>query len=553
MPFTGIFSFSRMAPLLLMLAGGGVSIAISHLYTLNTETFEVKMLQPASAPETRVQTASEAAPEIEIPVPAKTGPAILPDQFNLAFSFPEGADGSDPMESRGASVYASLSAEEAEWMGNIYNYTSMPPAQAAARLGLGPEAVTGKYNRLDEAHKKDDPSTWLIPDWKQIHITMYNGDRGPSDGRSNLKEILSMASVYTYYHDYEDEEAFLQYARQLWQDSHSFHVSISDIYYCDGCIGGEGDGPETATDSEIAPEETAAEENVEEKTAAEAESAGEDISKSATPSEISLGPGYYLELKEDRLSASEAETEAAEEESSCPGHVDLNISIYTNGLEGESKNLYVLDRQGNTPDDSWPGWTDETKNYVSLLMEKDWAEEYGLRISQTITTGIALGTDEISEYMDMLPDGISQTRKDLIRFALESVGKVPYYWGGKPAAAGYAGNQFGSVVSPDESGRIQRGLDCSGWISWVYWSATGNRLPYESTAGLVSCGTGIEPEQLQPGDILIRREEESHVVMFLAWGSPGNIICIHESSEPVSNVTVEEKPFNWQYCRKLVE
>ena len=548
MPFNGIFSFNRIAPLLLMLAGGGVSIAISHFYTLHTETFEVKVLRTAPPAETRVQTPSEAEaiPAAKPPAPEETGPEIFPDQFNLAFSFPDGTDGSDPMESRGAFVYASLSADEAEWMGNIYNYTSLSPAEAAARLGLTPQAVTGKYNRLDENHRKDDPSTWLIPDWKQIHITMYNGDRAPTDGTSNLKEILSMASVYTYYHDYEDEEAFLHYARQLWKDSHSFQISISDIYYCGGCLENDsGNGPEIAVDPEAAQEAAATE--------MEQEAAGEDILGSATPSEASLGPGYYLELKEASLSETEAAAEAVEEKILCPGHVDLNISIYINGLEGENDNLYVLDRQGNTPDDSWPGWTDETKEFVSLLMEKDWGEEYGLRISQTISTGIALGTDEISEYMDMLPDGISKTRKDLIRFALGSVGKVPYYWGGKPYAAGYEGNQFGSVISPDESGRIQRGLDCSGWISWVYWSATGNRLPYESTAGLVSCGTGISPEQLQPGDILIRREEEAHVVMFLAWGSPGNIICIHESSGPVSNVTVEEKPFNWQYCRKLVE
>lgn len=60
--------------------------------------------------------------------------------------------------------------------------------------------------------------------------------------------------------------------------------------------------------------------------------------------------------------------------------------------------------------------------------------------------------------MVRLPDDLSENRKKVVKYALESVGKIPYYWGGKAAYAGYDKNGFGTVVSPDYKGRVLRGL-----------------------------------------------------------------------------------------------
>ena len=65
--------------------------------------------------------------------------------------------------------------------------------------------------------------------------------------------------------------------------------------------------------------------------------------------------------------------------------------------------------------------------------------------------------------MKMVPDGVSAERRNVVRYALASVGRIPYYWGGKPGNPGYMGNRFGVVVSPDADGRFLKGLDCSGW------------------------------------------------------------------------------------------
>ena len=46
-----------------------------------------------------------------------------------------------------------------------------------------------------------------------------------------------MANVYTYYHNPQDSDSFLSYAKALWEASHSYTMSISDVYYCSGCVG----------------------------------------------------------------------------------------------------------------------------------------------------------------------------------------------------------------------------------------------------------------------------------------------------------------------------
>ncbi len=239
----------------------------------------------------------------------------------------------------------------------------------------------------------------------------------------------------------------------------------------------------------------------------------------------------------------------------CPGHIDLIVQMEIRGVK-EKNGLFKVDPNGNNKEEfeenGWQGWTAEDREAAIRLASQDWNQKYGLSVS-LIPARNPLTQFEIEEYMDRIPEDVSQIRKDLIRFALSSVGKVPYYWGGKPSAPNYSRNSFGAFINPDRKGRILKGLDCSGWISWVYWSVTGKRLPYESTSGLALCGQSIRREQLQPGDIIIRTGEDAHVIMFLEWTEDGRIRCIHESSAGVNNVTVAVRDANWPYYRKLVD
>ncbi len=332
-------------------------------------------------------------------------------------------------------------------------------------------------------------------------------------------------------------------------------------------------GETTAPEPETEEQETSASQTAEETAAPEitasaesttAESTGSSESTESAESPMAAETAETESLAADQPDAASADTPVTEdtatvsnaEKAACPGHVDLIIHMKITGLDEQTNNLFAADKTGNDEANikagGWPGWNKTTKRAASRLSTQDWFEKYGLTVSN-LTPGNPLSPAEINAYMALLPLDISQTRRNLVRFALESVGRIPYYWGGKPSAPDYASNRFGILTSPDYKGRVLKGLDCSGWISWVYWSVTGERLPYESTSGLAVLGKKISRNELQPGDIIVRTGTEAHVIMFLGWTPDGRIQCIHESSSPVNNVTVAVRDANWPYYRSLTD
>lgn len=617
-----------------------------------------------------------------------------PDELNLAHYFPEEeADTDDIIKSYAGMIFAELMNQDQNWIEKIYDYADISPQKLASRIGRPKSAVLGKYNPKNDLHDPNDPNTWFIDSFRDIRISVLDGDHNPVNLDSNVIEIMSMANVYTYYKGVGDHDLFLSYARTLWDKSHSYSISISDLYYCDGCLTEEeekkqlekeaerealnterilrGDGETTEEEASAAKDkQTGAEsrphpvpsdtsikndENTgtvleesgavpketgnpvagetenkepeeiytsepsssksavifagkrkkaeEEETGTEPESATEqtaqkkDSLSKATPSNMAEpeiqekiieenNSGNNSDLPEtismetfssettspetvETVSSESSETTSSKtispemdppksvspKTASCPGHVDLIVKIHIRGIE-EENGLFKADPYGNDTasfeEGGWQGWNQEAMDAVKRLSSQDWYDKYKMNVS-VIAVGNPLTNSEIQEYMGRLPDDISKTRRDIIRFALSSVGKVPYYWGGKPSAPNYSRNGFGTFVSPDYKGRVLKGLDCSGWISWVYWSVTGKRLAYESTSGLALCGSPVSRSNLQPGDIILRTGENAHVIMFLEWTEDGKIRCIHESSVGINNVTVAVREANWPYYRKLTD
>lgn len=572
-----------------------------------------------------------------------------PGELNLAHFFPEGADQSDMTKSLAGEAFKILMTHDEEWISGIYDFSDVTPAQMAARLGKSGKSVMGRYNPKDSRHDLKDPSTWTINTFKNIRMTAQNGDGNPITPYSNVLEIMSMANLYTYFKGVEDYDLFLSYSKNLWELSHSYTVSMSEVYYCSGCMSedaerkemeeleaeakaealglplyessessesvsdsietdsdnsagastsasasvilagkttaekaseeaeSEAEASRAAASQETVPESTsgvivsrrnlketasavetpaAAPENTETSAVESASAEGNTLSPEESSSTGSTSEATPADADaSDTPSGAGGEMETTETLTDCPGHVDLVIHMKIIGLD-EENNLFEIDNIGgdkaNFEEDGWQGWNQYTKASARLLSSQDWFGKYGLTVS-SISARNPLTEAEIEAYMAQLPPDLSQTRTDIIRFALNSVGRVPYYWGGKPSAPNYASNSFGVLVTPDYKGRVYKGLDCSGWINWVYWSVTGRRLPYESTSGLAVTGTRIQRNELQPGDIIVRTGADAHVIMFLGWTADGKIRCIHESSAAVNNVTVAVRDANWQYYRKLVD
>ena len=544
----------------------------------------------------------------------------------------------DPLNSVGGEIYKELMAKESADLARIYDSTGDTPEHTAKQLGLKRSAILGRYNPQAQGQSADQKSSWAIPYFKNIHYRYYNGDGKEIQESSNVKDILAMASVYTYQHNYLDEERFRAIVNELYTKSHSYSLSIGPVYYDNGCI--HKDAKEEMLDEEAKNNSKASEE-----TKRELESTGDSTGDSKAErktgaSESTKENGEQSGNKKDGSEAFKAENTTNIKESSqaknseenkkdekniketvkedskqleasvesgegkiateengndanpqspsniakeskkenkketnansiqdkkklpknyCPGHVDLTIKITVIGFDDENglRNIPLdsikdLEEQDRLPGSRWHGWDEYSIAAVNRLREQDWFKEYGLSIS-SVEKKSPLTEEEISAYMKDLPEDTSQERKALIRFALSSVGKVPYYYGGKAGSKGLENNHFGANLSEsDYKGRNRRGLDCSGFVQWAYWSSVDKSLDFaSSTQELIGKGQKIKRSELKPGDLIIQPSGDSHVVMFIKWTKEGKMLAVHENGT-AGNVSVDEVQANYPYYRSVL-
>ena len=135
----------------------------------------------------------------------------------------------------GAKMYEALETRDAQWISEIYGWIQTTPLTASQKMGLPAAQVLGSYDPSNPEHNAQDPASWVVPTWKNIRFQICDGDGKPTSLASNATDILSMANVYTYSLDWKNTDLFNTYINQLWTSSHKNHVSISNVYYCEGC------------------------------------------------------------------------------------------------------------------------------------------------------------------------------------------------------------------------------------------------------------------------------------------------------------------------------
>lgn len=501
--------------------------------------------------------------------------------LNLAYLYEDGADSTDPADSYAGRLYNLLALKDASWISGLYDLYNYTPQQLAALLGLPETAVTS--------------TSGIIPEFRNISVHFVNSEQQETGSTSNAREIISIINTLHYFGILKDMKTMEDCADKLWNASHKYSVRIGGIYYCDGsCLDETADGRKDADESGaeaagavIAGSEAAGAEAVEaavaesETTGAEAveavagsETAGAETVGTAAAGTEAVESGAAVGEPVGSMAASaaaEAETAAvasfsdassivsgasdagpADSSRTCPGHVDCTVLAVVKGTAEADSLFQAADTLEAVKASGWTGWNADTRNMAGALLAQDWSQEYGLYTVDYPVKGL-LNSQEIELYMSLVPEDASRQRKDFVRYALTSVGKIPYYWGGKPSAPGYTGNGFGSLTVPDEDGRLLKGLDCSGWINWVYWSVTGKGLGAQSTGTLLGCGSPVARDELLPGDICIRFNPMAHVVIFLGWTAEGNMLCIQETTGNSNNVEVGTVTSNWESYRRILE
>lgn len=141
------------------------------------------------------------------------------------------------------------------------------------------------------------------------------------------------------------------------------------------------------------------------------------------------------------------------------------------------------------------------------------------------------------EVLNGIPGDVSETRKAIVRQALTLVGKVNYFWGGKSLVIGWD-NRWGQPTevwaagSPTTGTIRPYGLDCSGFVDWVFYNVSGGSYIVGHGGGVatqhVYC-QDIPWDQAQPGD-LIFYPDDSHAGIVGGWDDAGNMLVIHCAS-----------------------
>ena len=136
-----------------------------------------------------------------------------------------------------------------------------------------------------------------------------------------------------------------------------------------------------------------------------------------------------------------------------------------------------------------------------------------------------------------LPEDLSPEREAVVRTACSLVGKVNYFWGGKSLVIGWdvrwgelrqvtaAGNSTTGTYRP-------YGLDCSGFVDWVFYNQSGGSYVIGHGGGATmqhSHCTNISWADAQPGD-LVFYPDNSHVGIVGGRDTNGELLIIHCAS-----------------------
>ena len=146
-------------------------------------------------------------------------------------------------------------------------------------------------------------------------------------------------------------------------------------------------------------------------------------------------------------------------------------------------------------------------------------------------------TGEAMEVWERLPDDLPMERRMVVTYALALVDKVDYFWGGKSLVLGWD-DRWGELTEvtaegSDSTGTEQPyGLDCSGFVDWAFYNASGGEYVVGQGGGAAEQHTNcvdIEWDEVQPGDLLFYPEDE-HVGIAAGRDWLGRLLVVHCAS-----------------------
>ena len=213
---------------------------------------------------------------------------------------------------------------------------------------------------------------------------------------------------------------------------------------------------------------------------------------------------------------------------------------------------------GNTP--AWtenvlkititPRTPDDMRVYYSFTNAQNQALDALLAnggLLSTLAGDLTISSQDAKALLAALPPDLDPERKAVMETACQLVGKVNYFWGGKSRVLGWD-ERWGQIRKVTASGSSTSGtyrpfgLDCSGFVDWVFYNVTGGSYIIGHGGGAHSqhgyC-TAITWDQAIPGD-LVFYPGDTHVGIVGGRDESGNLLIIH-CTYSKDNVVITEK------------
>ena len=147
---------------------------------------------------------------------------------------------------------------------------------------------------------------------------------------------------------------------------------------------------------------------------------------------------------------------------------------------------------------------------------------------------LTISQEDAIMLLENLPNDLDPVRKAVVETAVQLVGRVSYFWGGKSLTLGWD-DRWGTPMEVTAAGSGSTGtirpfgLDCSGFVDWTFYNATnGSYYPGRGGGAATqhSYCTNISWSDAQPGD-LVFYPDDSHVGIVGGRDADGNLLIVH--------------------------
>lgn len=179
-------------------------------------------------------------------------------------------------------------------------------------------------------------------------------------------------------------------------------------------------------------------------------------------------------------------------------------------------------------------FTKYQKQSAEELLKPEYAQMLSELIGAMDVTGnnVEISDAALRDILDNFPEAVSEKRKATVKTAFSLVGKVSYFWGGKSSAIGWD-SRWGTPRKVTAAGSnttgmtIPYGLDCSGFVDWVFDNTFGVVVGHGGGArSQYSYCRKISWAEAQPGD-LVFYPDLGHVGIVAGYDGEGNVLIVH--------------------------